>query len=115
MENLQPNQGRQSSSCCLCRRLLLESSTLKKRKLFHGERCIMSKNFLDEVSLEQFQLPVSCFKETQDPEAYLCHLCDNYGITYRKRQNQLKQIKEDVISKLLKLTKLPSTGTKRST
>lgn len=93
-------------SCCLCRKELQDSSSLKKKKLFNCESCKTSREFLNELALELFQSSISSFRETSDVKAYLCHHCDQYATNFYKHENEIKKIKEEVKSKVSKLTNL---------
>jgi len=80
-------------SCCLCNEPLLTDTALKKHIFLHGKACEKSKQILNTVMLETVRQPLACFKETVDPGAFLCSLCDGLvtktlKISRRNSKNQ---------------------------
>jgi len=84
----------------------MEGSALKKRKLLNQKHCKEAKYFLNGVMLKKFQLSVTCYKETHDLSAYLCHLCDGQLMKISKLQEEITSIKEDIAKKVSRLTKV---------
>ena len=56
--------------------------------------------------LEIVGLPLACFKETVNPSAFLCSLCDGLATKTLKFQEEIRKIKETVAEKVARLTKL---------
>ena len=92
METTEHTQRR--VSCCLCLRPLLDASAVKKRKLLHNDSCKKSREILNEVLLSKLELSLNNFKETSDPLAYLCHLCDAQTAKIAKHWAELRLTEE---------------------
>ena len=95
-----------TESCCVCNRVLTDPVAIKKRKKLHGKSCDSSKTVLNGLLLEAFGLPVLAFKETNDPDALLCHSCDAQMTNLLKYLVKVKEIKEDILQKVSQLNKL---------
>ena len=67
-------------NCCLCLRSLISVSDLRKRKrqLF-GDGCTKSVTILNEIMSGALHSSLKSYKETGNPSAYLCHLCDYHS------------------------------------
>ena len=97
--------------CCLCRRPVMEGTSLVKRKVFHGKACEIAKSLLEDLFLETWQMSVNSFKEMIDPpdsKAYLCHHCYNKAKKCSDLIDNVKGILGEFLSSASKLTTLPS-------
>ena len=101
------------ASCCLCRKALVEGSSLRKRKRFHGCTCEISRNLLNEIMAE-FHLSISSYRETNDPDAYICHLCMYQAEKYDRIKREMESIWQSFRDKVLHLNVVViATGRKR--
>ena len=94
-------------SCCLCRRPVMEASALVKHKRFHGELYKSAKKMINDLLMENFQLPVMAFKEMSNSQAYLCHKCHSQTSKCLKLQEEVRKIKDNFLSMASNLTPLP--------
>ena len=83
-----------SFTCCLCCREFLNASALKKRKLLHGKSCTTSKEILNNLTLQSFRLSLAAYRETADPTAVLCHVCDVQITKVFKLQDEIEKIRK---------------------
>ena len=101
------------ASCCLCRKALVEGASLRKRKRFHGCTCEVSRNLLNEIMAE-FHLSISSYRETNDPDAYICHLCAYQAEKYDRIKREMESIWQSFRDKVLHLNVVViATGRKR--
>ena len=92
MKNMHMATGLMAVSCYLCRREQLDFLSLKK-KLFNGDNCKTSRQFLNRLTLKFFQSSISSFRETGNTKAYLCHHCDAYAANFYKHEAEMKRIR----------------------
>lgn len=102
--------------CCLCHHQLMEGAALKKRKRFHGDSCQNTREVVSKITEEQ-QQSLASFVETNNPDAFLCHVCDTQVVKYSKLLKEAQKVKDALAEKLSKLTRLSGNnrGQKRVT
>lgn len=83
----------------------MEGSALKKRKRFHGNSCQKTRGIISDV-MDVQQLSMESFEETSNPDAFLCHVCDQQGDKLHELQQKAHKIKKDFLEKLSQLTKV---------
>jgi len=90
--------------CCLCRCSVMEGTSLIKRNLFHGKACESAKVLLNDLLMENWQMPITSFKEKIDPKTYLCHHCFNKAKKCLDMIDNLKEKFDGLLSMASKLT-----------
>lgn len=91
--------------CCLCSKLLSDSTSRKKRKKLHSDTCSQSKQILEEL-LAARNATLSDFQETRDLDAYLCYLCNGKAVSFKNLQQRINEVKIELLDKLQQLKKV---------
>ena len=90
------------ASCCLCLKPLVEGSSLQKLKHFHGITCEASRNLLNKI-MAKYNLSISSYRETNNPDAYIRHLCMYQAEKHNRIKREMKSIWQSFHDKILQL------------
>ena len=100
-------------NCCLCFRSLTDSTSRKKRKRLHSDRCNHLKQILEGLLLSTRNATLADFVETMLGAAYLCYQCDGKANSLHKLQQRVTEIQNKLLDKLRGLHEVTSIGPRK--
>ena len=64
---------------------------------------------MNELTFQSFRLSLAAYRETADPTAVLCHVCDGQITKVFKLQDEIEKIRKSFEGKVAKLTVIDET------